>query len=97
MSSDYDPSRGHTFTVKDGVIVVEYYHFGEDVAYEFAEEVRLAQTGQEQMAKLLGLTDIIDSQALAQVLKEKFVTYYAVRDFADENGVAYEHSRDLWP
>lgn len=95
MSSD--PSRGQIFTVEDGIVVVEYYHFGEDVLYEFAEQVRLDQTGQVQMAKALGLTGVIDPQVLAQVLKDKFVTYYAVRDFADGNGVGYQHSRDFSP
>lgn len=97
MSSNHDPSRGQTFTVEDGVVVVEYYHFGKDVLYEFAEQIRLDEIGQRQMASTLGFADIIDPHVLTQLLKEKFVTYYAVRDFADRNGVEYKHGRDLWP
>jgi len=32
--SKHDNSRGQIFTVEDGVVVIEHYHFGEDVAYE---------------------------------------------------------------
>jgi len=97
MTSKFDPSRGQIFSVEDGVVVVEYYHFGEDVLYEFAEQIRFDETGQTEIARLIGRSDIRDPDSLATALKDKFVTHYAVRDFADEHGIPYEHRRDLNP
>jgi hypothetical protein len=60
-------------------------------------QVRFDHIGQEQIAKLLGIEGEIEPGALALALKDKFVTHYAVRDFADENGISYDYRRDFTP
>lgn len=90
-------TRGQIFTVEDGIIVVEWYCFGEDVAYEFAVQVRLNQTGQTQIATALDLPNTPAPETLMGILQERFGSYFAVRKFADIKGVSYELRRDLWP
>jgi hypothetical protein len=90
-------TRGQIFTVEDGVVVVEWYDFGEDVDYEFAVQVRLDQTGQMQIATALDLPGASDPQALMEILKERLGSYFAVREFADAKGISYELRRDLQP
>lgn len=90
-------TRGQIFTVENGMVVVEWYSFGEDVAYEFAVQVRLDQTGQTQIATALDLPDTPAPETLMHILKERFGSYFAVRKFADANGVPYELRRDMQP
>ena len=97
MGGTSDGSRGQIFSAEDGEVVAEFYHFGEDADYEFAVQVRFDAVGQAQLAGLLGLESAPEPEALAALLKARFVTYYAVRDFADKNGVPYTHQRDFQP
>jgi hypothetical protein len=98
MTIDNEPKeRGQIFTVEDDVVVVEYYHFGEDVAYEFAVQVRLDEDGQAKMATALGLPDPPTPDTLLKLLKDRFRTHDAVRAYADANDVPYELKRDMQP
>jgi hypothetical protein len=90
-------TRGQIFTIEDDVLVVEHYHFGENVAYEYAEQVRLDHVGQAQMAAALKLAETPAPSILLQLLKERFGTQQAVRDFADAHGVPYERKTDFQP
>lgn len=92
-----NPNKGHTFVVDNGIVVADYYHFGEDVDYEFAVQIRFDQPAQDRMAELLELTRPVSPLALAEALRDRFGSYYATRDFADENGISYEARRDMWP
>lgn len=89
--------RGQIFSVEDGNVVVEWYHFGENVAYEFAVQLWLDQSGQSQFARALGLSEGLGPDAMCDVLKKHFSSYFAVREFADANAVPYELRRDLRP
>ena len=89
--------RGQIFSVEEGMVVVEWYHFGENVAYEFAVQLRLDQRGQSQFAKALGLSEGLGPDALCDVLKKHFGSYFAVREFADANAVTYELRREMRP
>jgi hypothetical protein len=89
--------RGQIFTVEDDAVVVEHYHFGEDVAYEFAVQVRLDQNGQALMATALDLPDTTTPDVLLNILKDRFRSHQAVRDFADAHDVPYELKRDMRP
>ena len=90
-------NKGHTFIVEDGAVVADYYHFGADVDYEFAVQIRFGPDAQERLAELLGLGQRVSPDALAEALRDRFGTYYVTRDFADENGIGYEERRDMWP
>jgi hypothetical protein len=90
-------NKGHTFIVEDGAVVADYYHFGADVDYEFAVQIRFGPDAQERLAELLVLAQQVSPDALAEALRDRFGTYYATRDFADENGISYEARRDMWP
>ena len=87
----------HSFAVENGIVVTEYYHFGENVAYEYAMQVRLDQSGQAAIAKALGLSDTPAPEALCMILKDRFITYDAVREYADAHAVPYELVRDFQP
>jgi hypothetical protein len=89
--------RGQIFTAEDGVVVVEWYHFGEDVAYEYADQLLFDQAGQGQIAAVLGIIDMPTPEALKDILKERFGSYQAVRDFADGNTIPYKVKTDMWP
>ena len=98
MDSGQEKSeRGQIFSVEGEEVVVEYYHFGEDVAYEYAVQIRLDNAGQAQMKVALDLPATRKPQELAAMLKRRFKTYDAVRDFADANGVAYQKQTDFQP
>ena len=45
----------------------------------------------------MALEQPISPDALAEALRDRFGSYYATRDFADENGISYEARRDMWP
>ena len=89
--------RGQIFSVEGAEVVVEYYHFGEDVAYEYAAQLRFDNSGQAQMKVALDLPSSTTPQELSATLKSRFKTYDAVRDFADANGVAYQRQTDFQP
>lgn len=98
MDSDqYNNERGQIFTVEGAEVVVEYYHFGEDVAYEYAVQLRFDDSGQTQMKVALDLPATTKPQELAAMLKSRFKTYDAVHDFADANCVAYQRQTDFQP
>lgn len=98
MTDENKPTmRGQIFTVEDGTVVVEHYSFGEDVAYEYAVQVRFDVSGQAAMASALQLAEPHTPEMLLKVLKDRFGSYQAVRAFADEHGIAYEHRRDFQP
>ena len=89
--------RGQIFTVEGDEVVVEYYHFGEDVAYEYAAQLRFDGWGQKQMAAALDLSATTKPVELSATLQTHFRTYDRVRDFADANGVAYRAHTDFQP
>ena len=89
--------RGHTFTVEGAEVVVEYYHFGEDVAYEYAEQLRFDAAGQAQITSVLDLPATTKPEELSAVLKNRFRTYDSVREYADAKGIAYERQTDFQP
>lgn len=89
--------RGHSFTVEGAEVVVEYYHFGEDVAYEYAAQLRFDSSGQAQMVTALDLPSTTNPQELSAILKNHFRTYDCVRDYADANGVDYDVKTDFQP
>ena len=89
--------RGQIFSVEGDEVVVEYYHFGEDVAYEYAAQLRFDGSGQAQMAAALDLPATTKPEELSTTLQTRFRTYDRVRDFADANGVAYRAHTDFQP
>ena len=89
--------RGHTFTVEGAAVVVEYYHFGEDVAYEYAEQLRFDDAGQAQMSSAIDLPATTKPEELSAVLKNRFGTYDGVRAYAEPKGVAYQAQTDFQP
>lgn len=96
MATERD-QRGQIFTVEDGIVVVEWYDFGEDVAFEFAVQLRFDPVAQHTLATALGLPTSVSLSALLQTLEDTFSTYHAVRVFADKNDIPYELRRDLMP
>ena len=89
--------RGHIFTVEGAEVVVEYYHFGEDVAYEYAEQLRFDDAGQAQMTSALDLPAKTKPEELSAVLRNRFGTYDGIRAYADAKGVAYQAQTDFQP
>ena len=89
--------RGQIFSVEDGIVVVEWYSFGDDVAYEFAKQVRFDPAGQAQFAVALGFAEAVEPSTLASILKDRFGSYWAVREFADANGIPYAVKTDMQP
>ena len=77
--------------------MADYYHFGADIDYEFAVQIPFGPGAQERLAELLVLAQPVSPDALAEALRDRFGSYYATRDFADENGISYEARRDMWP
>ena len=73
MDSDQEKNhRGHMFTVEGAEVVVEYYHFGEDVAYEYAEQLRFDDAGQAQIADGSQATVRISGAWLFKYIKALF-------------------------
>jgi len=60
-------------------------------------QVRLDQTGQTQIAAALDLSKTPAPESLMHLLKERFGSYFAVREFAEAKGVPYELRRDMQP
>lgn len=89
--------RGQIFTLEGDMLVVEHYHFGDNVAYEYAEQVRFDRSSQGQIAAAIDLPDSVEPEILLQRLKEQFGTQSAVRDFADAHAITYDLKTDFQP
>ena len=97
MTDPAPSQRGQIFKAEDDVVVVEWYDFGEDVAYEFAVQLRFDAANQAKLADALGMSEEIQPPLLADTLKDRFGNYWAVRQFADERDIPYEVARDFQP
>lgn len=90
-------TRGQIFSAEGELILIEDYHFGADVVYEYATQMWLDQDGQRMMASALDLTDTTDLEAFAQLLKNRFLTFRAARQFADNHNIPYRQTTDMQP
>lgn len=97
MAQRGDITRGQIFAAEDGLVLIEDYHFGENVAYEYATQMWLDQAGQMMMIALLDVPDMPDPQALSQLLKDRFQTFEVARQFADDHNIPYEIKTDMQP
>jgi hypothetical protein len=97
MTKKSPTTRGQIFTTEGELILIEDYHFGSDVSYEYATQIRFDQAGQSALAAALDLTDTCDASTLSQMLKDRFVTFRAARQFADVHKIPYKQSTDMQP
>ena len=90
-------TRGQIFTNDGELLLIEDYHFGDDVAYEYATQIRFDQVAQRAIADALDLADVSDVSTLSKTLKTRFVTFKAARQFADLHGIPYKLTKDMQP
>jgi predicted secreted protein len=90
-------ARGQIFTTDGEKVLIEDYHFGDGVAYEYATQIRFDEAAQAAVVAALNLSEECDASTLAQALKDRFVTFRAARQFADEHGIPYKLKTDMQP
>lgn len=90
-------TRGQIFAARDGLILIEDYHYGDDVDYEFATQMWLNEGAQKAITAALNLSNVSRPECLAKALQDHFKTFRAARQFADESKIAYELTTDLNP
>ncbi|HEY3951659.1 hypothetical protein [Phenylobacterium sp.] len=78
-------------------LVVEWYDFGEAAPYESANLLIFGAEAQAALARRLALEPLPSTDALAQAVAGRFGSYFAVRAFADAEGIAYRHAVDFSP
>ena len=76
-----------------GEVVVEWYHHGEDAAYEFANQLVFAPA---HVPALLGATPGDDAELL-RMLAARFQTYWQVSDHAGALRIPFSKRTDFWP
>jgi hypothetical protein len=91
-------SGSHTAYIRaDGVLVVEWYDFGENSPYESANLIIFDQHGQRKLVLALGLPTTSEAGSLLDAIGKRFESYFDVRAFADIKKVPYEDKVDFSP
>lgn len=81
----------------DGTLVIDWYHHGPDVAYEFAHMARLAPAEKARFAGAIGCpVDVGDLELLATI-DRRFPSYFEIVASLQEQGIAFTVERDMRP
>jgi hypothetical protein len=88
--------RGHSAYVREGHVVVEYYHFGEDVDYEYATELIFEGENIAQLASSLEIKSL-DSEEIVETIAANFETMWNFKRHVEERHVIFKEEVDFWP
>jgi hypothetical protein len=91
------PPSHSAYVEDDGTVVVEWYDLANDRPYESASTLLFDAQGQRGLIRALGLPSTTDSNALVDSLGVRFDSYFAIRQFADDEKVPYELKVDFDP
>lgn len=80
-----------------GNLVGEWYCFGEDVAYEFANQLIFSKSAQAGLGGVLGKAPGTNATAIVEALGRRFSSYWEIAEFVDAKGVPHERKVDFWP
>lgn len=80
-----------------GNLIVEWYAFGDNEPYESANILTFDKPSQGLFARALGPLPSSGPDAFLNALAERFSSYFAVREFADLEGIPYTHEVDFEP
>lgn len=93
------PTRpgSHTVYLEGEDLVVDWYDYGEHAPYESVNKLIFDQQQQAPLLDALGLPEDLAPVELARSLAERFSSYFAVRAFANAQGLTYRHKVDFHP
>lgn len=91
------PGAQFIYTDESGRFVVEWYDFGEDVPYEFANMLILSDSQLAAVAERLGLGIGAEQQQIATEMADRLGSYFAIRGYLDRLGLPYTHEVDFQP
>lgn len=80
-----------------GRIPVEWYNFGEDVAYEYVSQITFERADQLRLAEALDMPIGSSSEVILGALAARFSYYFDIQAFVDARGVPYTKSTDFNP
>ncbi len=92
-----EPPSHSAYLREDGAVVVEWYDLAADRPYESANMLIFDETAQRALAGQLDLPDASGPDALVRAIGARFKSYWEVRKFADDHGLAYQHEVDFMP
>ena len=89
---------------ENGDLVVELYdfsesaqdHFGNDVAFLLTVSSSDKQSIQSALANNQDVKDNDQDTVLLELIKNKFLSYYEVKEWLDKLGIAYKKEFDSW-
>lgn len=80
-----------------GDLLIEWYNFGEDVAYEYVSIMVFDSSARRAFATALGLEDSADAEALIEALAARFRFFFDIEQFATRLGIACGSRTDFSP
>lgn len=87
----------HVAYARGSELVVEWYDFGDHAPYESANLVVFDRPTQIAFARLIGVDDSPAPHHLASMVAARFDSYFAVKAFAEANGLAFTTEVDFQP
>ena len=98
LSYVHNVGSNYAYIKNDGSMIVEFYHFGEDVAYEYADELTFSVKAQIALATALGSSETAPkSQALLDIIAQRFTSCGEVERFAQDHNVPFNKFVDMRP
>ncbi len=89
--------KGHSAYIRDGVLTVEWYDFGDDAPYESANMIVFDAGSRAALARSLGLAEDAADPALLECIRQRFPSWFEVKSFALREGVAFTSEVDFMP
>ena len=87
----------HTAYERTGELIVEWYDFGDHAPYESANLLAFDGGAQERLAEALGVAPAPDTEGLAALVAARFTSYFEVKQFAADHGIAFRAEVDFAP
>jgi hypothetical protein len=89
--------KGHSAYVRDGILTVEWYDFGEDAPYESANLIHFDPAPRAALAQSLGLDEDAADPALLECIQARFPSWFEAKSFAQREGIAFGSEVDFMP
>ena len=78
-------------------ILVEWYNFGDDVAYEYVSQMAFERADQPRLAEALGIPVESGPEVVLAALAERFSYFFDIQSFANARRIPYAKSTDFNP
>jgi hypothetical protein len=89
--------KGHSACIREGILTVEWYDFGDDAPYESANMIHFEGPARAALARALGLPEDAADADLLKFIQTRFPSWFEVKSFALREGIAFRSEVDFMP